>query len=125
VPMSTQQPPRVFSPTDSPREVKKSPTLSLGVPFLQLVCLITSISALAINGFQSKNTAILGYVLTPVIAVSLLGLARIEFMNKALGVTFDRYGSEKRFGYARVLALVAFIFGLIHIWDLAWLLSSS
>jgi len=123
--MPTQPPPRLFSQPNHSRETKKSSTLSLGVPLLQLVCLVTSITVLMLNGSQSKNTALLGYVLTPVIAVSLLGLARIEFMKKALSANFDRYGSEKRFGYARVLAVVAFIFGLVHIWDLAWLLASN
>lgn len=123
--MSIKPPPKVFSQPKPSREIKKSSTLSLGVPLLQLISLGTSIAVLVINGSQSKNTALLGYVLTPVVAVSLLGLARIEFMKKALSANFDRYGSEKRFGYARVLAMVAFIFGLVHIWDLAWLLASN
>lgn len=123
--MPTQPPPRVLTQPNPSRETMKPSTLSLGVPLLQLICLVTSITVLTINGSQNKTTALLGYVLTPVIAVSLLGLARIEFMKKVLSANFDRSGSEKRFRYARVLAVVAFIFGLVHIWDLAWLLASN
>jgi len=116
-------PPRGSSPPNSAGALKAS-TLSFSATILQVACISISFWLLALHGRQDLQTALIGYVLTPLISASLLGLARYEFMKKAINPNFDGYTSQKRFKYSRLLAVGAFSVGLIHMYDLAWLMAS-
>lgn len=116
-------PPRVTSRPNIAGTSKPS-ALSLSTAIIQVAFIAISLALLAQQGRQDFRTALIGYILTPLLSASLLGLARFEFMNKALNPNFDAYTSQKRFNISRFLAVVAFFVGLIHMYDLAWLMAS-
>ena len=102
-----------------------SPAVTLLVPFIQIILIACSLALLILNGQQNKTSAFVGYLLTPLFVASALGLSRLELLKKGQLRNFDKYKSQARFNLARILAIAGCIVGMIHVYDLAWLMASK